>query len=63
MAPDTAAVSRFMAHRQSAADRRLTTDQQAIWAAVKREGWNYRTIAAAFNAVRAEYERREVAAG
>jgi hypothetical protein len=63
MAPDTAAVAAFLSERHAAPDRRLTADQQAIWAAVKRERWNYQTIAAAFTAVRTEHEAREAAAG
>jgi hypothetical protein len=56
MAPDTAAVSRFLALRETAADRRLTTDQQHIWTVARRERWTALTIAAAFIAVRAWHD-------
>ena len=63
MAPDTAAVAAFLAERQAASDRRLTTDQQAIWKVAAREGWSYSTIASAFVQVRAWHDRAEASVG
>lgn len=57
---DLAAVRRFVDERRPL-NARWTANQQAIWAAVKRDGWHHSTIAAAFVAVRALHEQEGAA--